>query len=61
VPTALIYAGLGAGLGAAIGSEAALKAALHSPRLLVPVAGLAVLAILPMAVKRLRRRTRIDR
>lgn len=55
VPTALIYAGLGAGLGEAIGSDAALKAALHSPRLLGPIAGLAVLALLPMLVKRLRR------
>jgi uncharacterized membrane protein YdjX (TVP38/TMEM64 family) len=55
VPTALIYAGLGAGLGEAIGSEAALKAAMHSPRLLGPIAGLAVLALLPMLVKRLRR------
>src|SRR6202008_4696160 len=56
VPTALIYAGLGAGLGDAIGSEAALHAALHSPRLLGPVAALALLSLAPMLVKRLRRR-----
>lgn len=60
VPTALIYAGLGAGLGDAIGSEAALKAALHSPRLLGPVAGLALLSAAPLIVKRLRRQNQTD-
>lgn len=60
VPTALIYAGLGAGLGEAIGSETALKAALHSPRLLAPLAGLAVLALAPTIVKRLRRRAQLE-
>ena len=54
-PAALIYASLGAGLGDAIGSDAALKAALHSPRLLGPVAALALLALAPLIVKRLRR------
>jgi uncharacterized membrane protein YdjX (TVP38/TMEM64 family) len=56
VPTALIYAGVGAGLGDAIGSQARLQAALHSPRLLAPLAGLALLALAPTVVKRLRRR-----
>jgi uncharacterized membrane protein YdjX (TVP38/TMEM64 family) len=55
-PTALIYAGLGAGLGASLGSQQSLHAALQSPRLLLPLAGLFVLACAPTLVKRLRRR-----
>lgn len=55
VPTALIYAGLGSGLGASLGSEQSLHAALQSPRLLLPLAGLFVLACAPTLVKRLRR------
>ena len=55
-PTALIYAGLGAGLGASLSSEQSLHAALHSPRLLLPLAGLLVLACAPTLVKRLQRR-----
>jgi uncharacterized membrane protein YdjX (TVP38/TMEM64 family) len=58
LPTALIYAGLGAGLGGAIGSEASLKAALHSPQLLAPLGGLALLSLAPLLVKRLRRARR---
>lgn len=53
-PTALIYAGLGAGLGASLGSERSLHQALQSPRLLLPLAGLMVLALAPTLVKRLR-------
>lgn len=56
VPTALIYAGLGAGLGASLGSKRSLHAALSSPRLILPVLGLAVLSLAPLLVKRLRRR-----
>ncbi|CAN7296178.1 VTT domain-containing protein [Phenylobacterium sp. LjRoot225] len=56
VPTALIYAGLGAGLGEAIGSQAALKAALRSPQLLGPLAALALLSLAPLLLTRLRRR-----
>lgn len=59
-PTALIYAGLGAGLGASLGSEQSLHAALQSPRVLLPLAGLFVLALAPIAVKRLRRRLAPD-
>lgn len=55
VPTALIYAGLGAGLGSSLGSKHSLEAALHSPRLLLPLAGLALLSLVPTLVKRLRR------
>ena len=55
-PTALIYAGLGAGLGASLGSEHSLHQALQSPRLLLPLAGLCVLAAAPTLVKRLRAR-----
>lgn len=59
-PTALIYAGLGAGLGASLGSEQSLHAALQSPRLLLPLGGLCVLACTPTLVNRLRR-NRSDR
>jgi uncharacterized membrane protein YdjX (TVP38/TMEM64 family) len=57
VPTALIYAGLGSGLGASLGSEQSLHQALQSPRLILPVLGLAVLSLAPTLVKRLRRRS----
>jgi uncharacterized membrane protein YdjX (TVP38/TMEM64 family) len=56
-PTALIYAGLGSGLGASLGSEQSLHQALESPRLLLPLAGLTVLALAPTLVKRLRARS----
>lgn len=55
-PTALIYAGLGSGLGASLGSAQSLHQAMQSPRLLLPLAGLCVLACAPTLVKRLRRR-----
>jgi uncharacterized membrane protein YdjX (TVP38/TMEM64 family) len=55
-PAALIYASLGAGLGSALGSERSLAAALHSPRLLLPLAGMAVLSLAPMIATRLRAR-----
>jgi uncharacterized membrane protein YdjX (TVP38/TMEM64 family) len=55
-PAAVIYASLGAGLGSALGSQEALKAALHSPRLLAPLAALAVLSLAPTLVQRLRRK-----
>jgi uncharacterized membrane protein YdjX (TVP38/TMEM64 family) len=56
-PTALIYAGLGSGLGASLGSEQSLHQALQSPRLLLPLAGLTVLALAPLLVKGLRARS----
>jgi uncharacterized membrane protein YdjX (TVP38/TMEM64 family) len=55
-PAAVIYSNLGAGLGGALGSDQALKAALHSPRLLVPLAALAVLSLTPTVFTRLRRK-----
>lgn len=55
LPAAVIYATLGSGLGASLGSPHALHAALHSPRLLLPLAGLTVLSVGPLLVKRLRR------
>jgi uncharacterized membrane protein YdjX (TVP38/TMEM64 family) len=54
VPASLVYASLGAGLGGAL-SERSLAAALHSPRLLLPLAGMAVLALTPTLVTRLRK------
>lgn len=56
VPTALIYAGLGSGLGASLGSEQSLHAALQSPRLWLPLAGVAALSVAPALIKRLTRR-----
>ncbi len=57
LPVGLIYAGIGSGLGAAFDSGRALS--LHSlitPRLLVPLIGLAVLSILPILYQRWRNR-----
>jgi uncharacterized membrane protein YdjX (TVP38/TMEM64 family) len=55
-PAALIYASLGSGLGRSLGSEQSLKAALHSPRLLLPLAAMAVLSLTPTLARRLRLR-----
>jgi uncharacterized membrane protein YdjX (TVP38/TMEM64 family) len=55
-PAAIIYANLGAGLGGSLGSEASLRAALHSPQLLLPLLGLAVLSLAPTVARRLSRR-----
>jgi uncharacterized membrane protein YdjX (TVP38/TMEM64 family) len=54
-PAALIYANLGAGLGASLSSPDALHEALHSPRVLVPVTVMMVLAAAPTLWTRLRR------
>lgn len=56
--TSFLYASLGAGLGQSLGDAATVKAALERPALLWPLVGLAVLAILPVAAKRLRGRVR---
>lgn len=53
-PLSVIYAGLGAGLGASLASRSSLRQALHSPELLWPLAGLAMLALAPVLVRRLR-------
>jgi uncharacterized membrane protein YdjX (TVP38/TMEM64 family) len=50
LPASFIYAGLGAGLGADF-SPAALAHAARSPTVLAPLAGLAVLSALPIAVR----------
>ena len=55
-PAAVSYSNLGAGRGAALGSEHALKTALHSPRLIVPLAAMAILSLTPTVVTRLRKK-----
>jgi uncharacterized membrane protein YdjX (TVP38/TMEM64 family) len=57
-PAAIVYSSLGAGLGGSLGSERSLAAALHSPQLLLPLAGLAILSLIPLLVRRLGRRQR---
>ncbi|HEX2554316.1 MAG TPA: VTT domain-containing protein [Microvirga sp.] len=56
VPGAFVLAGVGTGLGAILDrGEAPDGSALLQPYILVPVIGLAVLALVPVVVKRLRR------
>ena len=58
IPGALIYASLGTGLGAILESGGTPDgAAILQPRVLIPIAGLAVLALVPVIAKRLRRRS----
>lgn len=58
IPTCLIYAGIGAGLGKSIaqGAEPSLALILQ-PHILLPLIGLALLALAPMGFSRWRRRT----
>lgn len=60
VPGAAVYAGLGAGIGATIdrGEEPDLGI-IFEPRILLPLIGLAVLALLPIAWKRWRRKEKV--
>ena len=53
VPSALIYTGLGAALGASLASRRSLQEALHSPGVILPLAGLAALSLLPVLGRRL--------
>jgi uncharacterized membrane protein YdjX (TVP38/TMEM64 family) len=55
IPGALVYAGVGTGLGAILesGGEPS-GAVIFQPRVLVPIAGLVVLALVPVLYKRLR-------
>jgi uncharacterized membrane protein YdjX (TVP38/TMEM64 family) len=56
IPGALVYAGVGTGLGAILASGGTPDgAAIFQPQIILPVIGLAVLALAPVAVKRLRR------
>jgi uncharacterized membrane protein YdjX (TVP38/TMEM64 family) len=57
VPSAMIYANLGAGLGGSLGGPGALERALHSPRLLVPLLVLAALSLGPLLWRRIGRKT----
>jgi uncharacterized membrane protein YdjX (TVP38/TMEM64 family) len=57
IPGALVYASVGTGLGAILESGGAPDgSAILQPRVLLPIIGLAVLALIPVAYKRLRRR-----
>jgi uncharacterized membrane protein YdjX (TVP38/TMEM64 family) len=57
-PAAVVYSSLGSGLGGTIGSEQSLGQALHSPRLMLPLAGMALLSLAPTLAQRLRRPVR---
>jgi len=54
VPSSFIYSSLGAGLDRTLAAPSA--AALSSPAVLWPLAGLAILALAPLALRGLRRR-----
>jgi len=56
LPTAFIYASLGAGLGVSLGSDRSLAQALRAPEVIGPLAGLTLLSLAPMLWRRLRRR-----
>jgi uncharacterized membrane protein YdjX (TVP38/TMEM64 family) len=56
--TSFLYASLGAGLGRSLADERSVRAALASPALLWPIAGLAVLALLPTGWRLWRARLR---
>jgi uncharacterized membrane protein YdjX (TVP38/TMEM64 family) len=57
IPGAFVFASLGTGLGAILESGGTPDgAAILQPRVLIPIAGLAVLALVPVIAKRLRRR-----
>ena len=61
LPVSLIYAGVGSGLGAMFDSGQPLSLhALITPRVLVPLAGLAVLSVLPILYQRWRGRRKQD-
>ena len=56
IPGAFVYAGVGTGLGAVLESDGTPDgSALLQPHVLLPVAGLFVLALIPVVAKRLRR------
>lgn len=55
-PAALIYSSLGSGLGASLGSDHALRTALHSPKLIIPLAALALLSLTPTLFTRVFRK-----
>ena len=56
IPTALIYAGLGAGLGDGLASERSLAATVRAPGVVLPLSALALLSLAPSLFKRLKRR-----
>ncbi len=56
VPTSLIYATLGAGLGRSLADDTSVLVAARSPSVILPLAGLALLSLAPILIKRLRRR-----
>jgi uncharacterized membrane protein YdjX (TVP38/TMEM64 family) len=58
IPGCFVYASVGAGLGSLLdaGGELSLKGIL-TPQIIVALVGLALLAMVPVAYKRLRRRT----
>ena len=54
IPGTFVYASLGAGLGDLIGEESIDLGLIFEPRYLLPILGLAILALVPVVVKRLR-------
>jgi uncharacterized membrane protein YdjX (TVP38/TMEM64 family) len=58
IPGAFVYAGVGTGLGAILESGGTPDgSALLQPRVFLPIAGLAALALVPVIAKRLRHRS----
>lgn len=56
VPSSFIYASLGSGIGRSLSANTSLQQALASPRIVAPLAALAVLSVVPLAVKWIRAR-----
>jgi uncharacterized membrane protein YdjX (TVP38/TMEM64 family) len=58
IPGSLVYASVGNGLGAIFeaGETAAIKDAIFAPEVLLPIAGLIVLSLLPVAYKKMTHR-----
>ena len=57
IPGALVFASVGTGLGAILAAGGAPDGSvLLQPQILLPIAGLVVLALIPVAIKRMRRR-----
>lgn len=57
VPGTFVYASLGAGLGELIGEDSIDLGLIFEPRYLLPILGLAVLALVPIVIKKVRERS----
>lgn len=57
IPGTFVYASLGAGLGDLIGEESIDLGLIFEPRYLLPILGLAILALVPVAINKVRERS----